>query len=274
MRIIEREVGQFPISIGTSLALEGLLGIHPNQPKNVLDNKSITTIFINIRTLVRNLFSAIETKRQAESEPIDALLVLRQEMETISVVLQQAGLKAKVQYYITGSDVIKWVIPKAKFKEPKTPKQIITDIFEKTVAIDVLPLLRDAGIDYLELNKAPERTLGTTVILTHHCFELLWKSQFDRLLLLESNTGRIKPYNLWYTKLNGIKDTAIPFTSFTLLVFGDNIQVESQPKRIRDQLRLLMEERKWTPVTSRDKIYHDLSKHALPELKALFVDTR
>ena len=28
----ERDVGQFPLSIGTSLALEGSLGIHPDRP--------------------------------------------------------------------------------------------------------------------------------------------------------------------------------------------------------------------------------------------------
>lgn len=55
-----RTKGQFPISIATSLALEGLFGIlednkDPNPPW-----PDYTDLIINVRTLFRNLLGSIE----------------------------------------------------------------------------------------------------------------------------------------------------------------------------------------------------------------------
>ncbi|MFO5736362.1 hypothetical protein, partial [Klebsiella pneumoniae] len=64
---------------------------------------------------------------------------------------------------------------------------------------------------------------------------------------------------MWYTKLNGLKeDTPIPFTSFAIQIFGDKQLLEPQDKAIRAQLKQLAQSRKWTGLTTPDKVHHDI----------------
>lgn len=275
MDIIEREVGQFPVSVGTSLAIEGFLGIHPNQQKQPIDVKTVKEIWINLRTLARNLWNAVKTERLNVINPAQAVLVLMQEVQTIPVVLQQAGSRTKVRYYITSQDQLKWRFPKATFKQAKTPKQMAYEVYERYTAIELYKQMREEGLNVVEVNKSPPSTEGTVAMLTHFPSDLLWKDNFQRLLLLESNTGKLKPWNLWYTKLNGVKEeTPLPFDKFTLQVFGDGVVLDSQPRGVKAQLKTLAEAKRWSPITKQDKMYYDITTHGGKELKEAYLMLR
>lgn len=272
MELIEREVGKFPVSMGTSLAIEGFLGVHPNQTKPPVDVKTVKEIWINLRTLARNLWSAVKTERLNVVNPAQAVMVLMQEVQTLPIVLQQAGSRVKIQYYISSMDQMKWTFPKAIFKQSKTPKQMAYEVYERYVAIELSKQMVEEGIPVLEIKKLPPKTDGTVAILTHYPSELFWKDQFARLLLLESNTGKLKPWNMWYTKLNGIKeDTPLPFDKFTLQVFGDGVIIEPQARGIKAQLKTLAEERRWSPITKQDKMYYDITTYGGKELKEAYM---
>lgn len=275
MDLIEREVGQFPVSMGTSLAIEGFLGIHPNQTKPPLDVKTVKEIWINLRTLARNLWNSIKTERLNVIDPAQAVMVLLQEVQTIPVVLQQAGVKVKVQYYIASMDQVRWTFPHAIFKKAKTPKQMAYEVYERYVAITLYKQMVEEGIPVMEIKKLPPKTDGTVALLTHYPSELFWKDQFSRLFLLESNTGKLKPWNMWYTKLNNVKeDTPLPFDKFTLQVFGDGVLIEPQPRGIKAQLKTLAEARRWSPITKPDKIHYDIGTYGTKELKEAYATLR
>lgn len=275
MYLVEREVGQIPISIGTSLAFEGYLGTHPNQPKQPIDVKSVKEIWVNLRTLARNLWSAVPTAEVANLNPASAVDVLMQEVQTIPVALAQAGARAKVRYYIAGKDAMKWMFPKALFKVAKTPKQMAYEVYERYAAIELYQRMIAEGIEVIEINRTPPKTDGTIALLTHYPHELLWKESFSRLLLLESHTGKFKPWQLWFTKLNNIKeDNPMPFSKFTLQVFGDGVEIDAQPRAIVAQLKLMAQNRKWSPVTAESKVYHDINTHGSKELKETYANLR
>lgn len=275
MDLIEREVGQFPVSMGTSLAIEGFLGIHPNQTKPPIDVKTVKEIWVNLRTLARNLWSAVKTERLNVVNPAQAVLVLMQEVQTLPVVLAQAGSRTKVRYYISSVDQIKWTFPKATFKTAKTPKQMAYEVYERYTAIELYKQMVAEGLDVMEIKKIPPKSEGTVLLFTHFPSELLWKDHFQRLLLLESNTGKIKPWNLWYTKLNGVKeDTPLPFDKFTLQVFGDGVMIEPQPRGIKAQLKTLAEAKRWSPITKPDKMHYDITHHGTKELKEAYLTLR
>lgn len=275
MDIIEREVGQFPVSMGTSLAIEGFLGIHPNQSKLPVDVRTIKEVWINLRTLARNLWNSIKTERLNVINPAEAVTVLMQEVQTIPTVFLQAGVKVKVQYYIASMDQIRWTFPKATFKQAKTPKQMAYEVYERYVAIELYKQMIDEGIPVMEIKKLPPKTDGTVAMLTHYPSELLWKDQFSRLLLWESNTGKLKPWNMWYTKLNGVKeDTPLPFDKFTLQVFGDGVLIEPQPRGIKAQLKTLAEAKRWSPITKPDKMHYDIGTSGTKELKEAYATLR
>lgn len=268
MYLIERDVGQIPVSIGTSLAFEGYLGIHPNQPKQPIDVKSVKEIWVNLRTLARNLWEAVPTSEKMNVNPAAAVDVLMQEVQTIPVALEQAGARAKVRYYIAAADIAKWLFPKAIFKQSRTPKQMAYEVYERYASIELVNRMRSEGLEFIEIGKVPPKTEGTVALLTHFPHELLWKDHFSRLLLFESHTGKFKPWQLWYTKLNNVKEeTPMPFTKFTLQVFGDGVLIDAQPRSIVAQLRLMSQNRKWSPVTAESKVYHDISTHGSKELK-------
>lgn len=275
MDLIEREVGQIPVSIGTSLAFEGYLGTHPNPSKQPIDVKSVKEIWVNLRTLARNLWSAVPTSEVANLNPAAAVDVLMQEVQTIPVALAQSGARAKVRYYIAGKDAMKWMFPKATFKEAKTPKQMAYEVYERYAAIELAQRMKAEGIEVIEINKKPPPSEGTVALMTHYPHELLWKEHFQRLLLLESHTGKFKPWQMWYTKLNNIKeDTPMPFLKYTIQVFGDGVDLVPQPRAIVGQLRQLAITKKWSPVTTEGKLYHDIQAYGSKELKESYATLR
>ncbi|MNM12177.1 hypothetical protein D3C81_223490 [compost metagenome] len=272
MDIIERDVGQIPVSIGTSLAFEGLLGIHPNPPVQPTNVKTIQTIWVNIRTLARNLFQAVPTDKALEMDYTNSVSVLLNETQVLPVALAQQGYTGKIRYYLASKDAVKWAFPKANFKELKSPKQIAYDMFERFVSIELYQQMKAANMDVMEIDRKPKSGEGIVAILTHYPHELLWKPQFSRLLLLESHTGKLKTYNTWYTKLNGISENEypMPFTEFTLQVFGDGeLIAPQQPRAIREELKQLSKDKKWTGITTPDKLYHDVMSSS-KELRDLY----
>ncbi|MFO5855027.1 hypothetical protein, partial [Klebsiella pneumoniae] len=84
------------------------------------------------------------------------------------------------------------------------------DVYERFVSIELYQKLKDTDLITMEISNKPPKVEGTVLLLTHFPHELLWKPHFNRLLLLESHTGKIKTYNMWYNKLNGLKEV-IPF---------------------------------------------------------------
>lgn len=272
LSLIDRETGTVPLSIGTAFAFEALFGIHPNQPKQTVNVKTINEVWINLKTLARNLYNAVPTAKATSLDLNTCIELLYSELELIPIVMEQHKLNIKVRPYISLIQDVKYAFPKALFKELKTPKQMAYQFFEDYVTEGLYKLLKDKKSDLIEVSRKPDRTNKAVALMTHFPHELLWKSQFDRLVLLESHTGRIKPYNLWYTKLHSVKkDTRpIPFNRFTLQVFGDGVLIDPQNKNIRAQLLQLAENKRWSPVTTPDKFYHDITTHGTKELIECF----
>ncbi|MCY1417613.1 hypothetical protein D9M71_331530 [compost metagenome] len=198
--------------------------------------------------------------------------VLLNETQVLPVALAQQGYTGKIRYYLASKDAVKWAFPKANFKELKSPKQIAYDMFERFVSIELYQQMKAANMDVMEIDRKPKSGEGIVAILTHYPHELLWKPQFSRLLLLESHTGKLKTYNTWYTKLNGISENEypMPFTEFTLQVFGDGeLIAPQQPRKILTELKELSKAKKWTGITTPDKLYHDIMSSS-KELKDLY----
>jgi len=279
MDIVERDVGQIPVSIGTSLAFEGLMNIHPNQPQQPTNNKTIQSVWVNLRTLARNLFSAVATDKADDLDYSASVQVLMNEVQVLPIALKQLGFTGKIRFYLASKDAVRWMLPKAKWKETKGPKAIAMEMFERFVAIELYQQMKTAKMDVFEIDTRPKSGEGIVALLTHYPHELLWKPQFARLLLLESHTGKIKTYNTWYTKLNGLKDKdndySMPFTEFTLQVFGDGLLVAPQePIKLRKELKQLSTDKKWTGITGQEKLYHDVMSSGTKELQELYKKLR
>lgn len=276
MDIIERETGSLPISIATSLALAGILGTHPDSPRQPTNVKTIQAVWINLRTLARNLYQAMPSADAISMDYSEAVNVLVDEVRVIQTAMAQGGFSGKIRYYLVAKDAVKWLLPKANFKEAKTPNQLAYEMFERFVSIELYTRLKaEKNVDVFEIELNPKFGEGVVALLTHYPYELLWKPRFSRLLLLESHTGKLKAYQTWYTKLNGLKENEfpMPFTEFTLQVFGDGVMVAPQALKYRNALKDLSKVKKWSGITSQEKLYHDVISSG-PELSDLYKTLR
>lgn len=257
MTIIEnREKGGFPVSIGTSLAIEGACGVYPDRPESPAPILKAKQVWFNVRTIIRNLIEAIPTSYR-EILTVGVLYPALVEELTIidGVILRGSNGLAQCVFYLCNYTFLHRKFPRAMLRQSDTPKQRLMKSLEE----GLLKKLAEDGVavDYRYFSDVnitghyPE-----ALIVTHLPVDLLSRYSFKRLDLLESHTGVIKPFTQWNSKLTGGSDNLnIPFCAMTLQLLGDKgNQFMSMPSQLKKQVVQLAEEDNWSPVTTNDKI--------------------
>lgn len=265
--LVDRATSAFPISIGTSLALESLFpGTQPAYdparpiPQRV-DVAQYQTFWINLMTLYRNILGAVEKASAHLPMPGDILDALVYEIEVIkhAVQLHTHG-KTKVCFYASNYKGLPRHYPHAKVRVDGTDKQ---KAYSQNMQAVIKAYFKDhpesETLQLFELLLTPA-VKTKALILTHYAHDLLsWKS-FMELDLIESHTGVLKRRALWYTKLQNGKDLArIPFGAMAMQVFGDGQTFSPMPLPVRKQVLDLAEHYKWTATTTTDRIVLGLS---------------
>ena len=268
--LAHREQGQLHVSIGTSLALEGALGIYPEHEVSPAPLLEYNQLWINLATMFRNLFGSLTAVDQDQVTAKDLTIALASEIPIVeAVVAEAAGRKVHVVFYVNDmKDVGKW-FPNASIKKPTTNKQRIYQAIRDDV-LKQLPSYLDDGDFRLFHGKIQGE--GRTLILTHSAIDLLSYPSFDSLVLLESHTGKIKPRNQWGSKL-GCKDETLPLNTFTLQVFGDgSLYLSPLSIKYRRAVLGLAKHDRWSPVTTKEKIRVGLATVKDAEIRKRLLD--
>ena len=270
-----RTTGAIPISIGTSLALESLfIGTDaPYDPKRIIPNKikvsDYDTLYINSSTLVRNILSSVggaDVKKKLLNYPELILFDLEQEMEIITELATEQAPNLNVVFYHTIFNEIN----RANFnvggfkliKKELTGLQALNQEFTLS-ALNKLnqPSNYKVYKDVLMETNIRFNSGRKSLIITHDILELhdAKKITFD---LLESYTGVLKNHRTMYTKFPKIAKadlSAIPINMLTLILFGDNHRLKPYGMKIRKKILEISEDKKWTPLTTLEKIKVNLS---------------
>lgn len=257
--VTRRAVGELPLSIGTSLAMEALKV-----------GSKYGGLWINLRTLYRNIYDAVEgddrkvlTARIQNPQGLREVAAVFADTleEELNYILQygQGKLDKVVLYHREYADLLR-EFPHAILVTPNTVLQRSYNALMNGVIDEVLrrPIGRFVDFDKgSQLKGEPINAL----IITHYPVDLLSKTAFTKLRLLESYSGAIKSKSQWNTKLTDAKlYPRIPFNHFTIQVFGDrNILFMRYPKPVRTALAELAEKYKWTSVTTIEKIKQNLN---------------
>lgn len=240
----DRVIGVLPISVGTSLALEPLIG-NKGEP--------IQTLMLNLSTLFRNAYQAYETD---DRKKLTSEILYKNILEDITGIYKNINLISTIKepkmvpYFCTYAG-LETKFPKAKLWHPKTPLQLAYAELERVTLNKLVNELRtyivrkDFGI--------PEAT-DNAYVVTHHVVDLI--NAPTTVKLLESHTGVIKEKGMWYTKLNGGEDLKrIPFNSLSISVFGDkSVNFKAHEFRYRAALLKIANDNKWTSLTSRERV--------------------
>lgn len=273
--IADREKGALPISIGTSLAIESILGIYPEVEGKPLpyrgDNPpilSIDTVWVNLRTLYRNLTGCIDREQRDTVDPMDLANALVSEMSSLEAAVSHGSKgRCSTVFYHCSYISINRRFPYGNHRNLSTEGQKNRWVMEEATLKEVMDL--NPPVDFRTYDIDFDETNQNGLIITHYAVDLLNRYKFKRLSLLESHTGAIKPPSLWYTKLHPMDDLmVIPFDRMTLQVFGDSTMFKPAPIKIRRYLVEIAKKAGWTGVTTKAMIEKTLKDEHDPVLEA------
>lgn len=277
-----RELGQFPISIGTSLSLESLMNIHPDIKHTKAPISSFNELWINVRTLFRNLYSSMPRQSAEQLPPKDFARILFDEMKFLIEWGNDKSVSTPVLFYYSRYADLARLYPKAVFREVNTQIQM-TQVRKQKDSIDIL--FKNSAIDILDEKKQIKQPLSirayknfiraigqpNVAMMTHYAFDLLKLYSFSNLILIESHTGKIKTRAEWYTKYAANKDLPpLPFTVELMHVFGDKEIFKQMPIGMRKYILDLAKEYQWTPMTTKDRMIQSIEYSKHPEFAHVF----
>lgn len=261
-----RTMSSYPISIGTSLALESI-DIGPNnvydpdrEIPNKVDLNKYSQVWFNLYTLFRNVIGSVESKVLSQLSPVEISDVLEQEISIIDDVIKQHNRNARCVFYTSDYAGLKQRYSMAFLRSDNTPLQK----FKTELMLDSIRLLyrnmgKDERLKHFRLDIKPDHSINV-LIMTGYVHDLCNHSSFSKLDLLESHTGVLKDKSLWYTKFhNGKELIRIPFYRGFLQVFGDSTLFLPAPRVLRQDVLELSEKYKWTASTTKDRIQLGIS---------------
>jgi len=264
--LAHRATSGYPLSIGTSLAFESVFAARqpPYDPSRQIPDQvdvgQYTSCWINIMTLFRNLGSAVE-KEVFLNASVPALAdTLEEEMEVIQSLFSIEGKdQCKPEfYYSTYKKLKSQTTPGLTFREPSTDHQHFY-VSRLTETIELLEKRSDVYHKFSDaiIPQHKERAFA----LTHYPYDLTAFDKFDKLDLLESNTGVLKPRARWNTKYSKMANQSfahLPFFRKILLVMGDHVLIRPAALPLRKQLLETSVARNWSPATTLDKVKMDM----------------
>lgn len=302
----DRVKGQLPISVATSLAIEGLLGIledKPADPDNPLRRYAQTAInaynstrqflgihvedtpvdvvkapikdyeelWINYRTLFRNIVGALPADHAAQITPDDYAMLVVEELTIIKAALLDHGFDVMVVGYVCSYESLHGNYPKAIMREIRTDKQKFYAALENQTVAAVFTNLGGENEILIPCDVSIRGNHRKTMLLSSYPIDLLNFKHGLQLALVESHTGAIKKRQHWHTKLQNGKDLPhIPFDRMTIQMFGDTGGLFSPyPKTHREKLIALAVKYQWTSLTTKARIMQCLELARDPTFEAV-----
>lgn len=261
LEIAQREVGNLPLSIGTSLAVEVIGGGSEETPPSPEREFLPEELWINLRTLFRNLYNGMNPELRRGVLGSHFIPTMLQEIEQIFTYVSDVRQdQTKVIFYHCSYRSMGREFPRAKLKEASTELQRLYAALEYEVCETILKEHKET----FDIRTFDIKIIGSSRhawVMTHAPVDLLWNRSFSKLVLLESHTGALKTRTQWYTKLtNGKELHRIPFNRLSLQIFGDNsTHFLSMPQAFKKPLLELSEQYHWTQATTMEKIRYNIS---------------
>lgn len=274
----ERTTSAFPLSIGTSYAMESLFEgtENPYDPDRKIPNRinllDYNSFWINLSTLYRNIYSALPKEAAMKANPEILSKILDNECRLIqSIVHQHTYPDYSVMFYLCNyaeyTEIKK--VPGHLLRRLTTQIQIAQKDLENGSLKQFLLNNHEHPLKYCH-QQIHHYSTDKILMMTHINLDLLSYPTAKSLDLLESHTGLLKKRSLWYTRFHSIKEevlNTLPFLLPILLVLGDRHMFK--PMRMSTRLGLLSisRDQRWTSVTTQAKVKLDVQTYGNPILK-------
>lgn len=258
--IKDRIISGFNLSIGTGLSMESIFNpvmevYDPSRkvPDKIQINK-YDEVWINIQTLYRNLLASMTKETISRTNSLILAHTIVNEMEIVNELFnKESNNIVKVYYYSRDYSELNKYPEKIRHMMSSTQSLAYKDMIKVLEIINKL-------VENINKNIYSNNKKG--LIFTHNSFDLLSYDKFNRLDLLESNTGLLKTrmnFNSKFYKIPNMSLNNIPFNKKTLYCFGDKNFIMPLRLMVRKLLLDVSERRNWNPMTTIDKINADIS---------------
>lgn len=271
----ERELGNLPISIATSMAIDGLYNRHADlKPLPKLPALKANIIYINGRTLFRNVHGAIGDKDKANRvSPKAYAETILKEVDELKSALKQEEHPLDVVLYLPTYRSIARYMGKGELRPLNTDNQKTYNKLENETMQEIFNTYKEEKEKpFLEVDMDINvKDYQNIFILTHLPVDLLNVKNAADVFLVESHTGRVKPRDQWYTKFHAERNPTIPFNKATLLFFGDSGGL-FKPQNVKARKRLIdiSRDRKWNAFTTISRMLTGIELSHEPILMSTF----
>lgn len=262
-----REVGEYLLSIPTSLAIQSMAGTHPEQPTHSARFDQFDEFWVNLRTLYRNLIGSVHREQIRLLTPGGVAQALLDELRMLrGIVYDLSRGRVQLVTYVSNYEDLGTHYPHALLKQDSTPKQIEHAAFrDEALGILISAMEREGDIElhvFTRMIKPPRS--GKTLIMTHYAFDLLSYRNFRELTLLESHTGNVKERTQWYTKYSGgNRMTPMPWDEGLLQIFGDSETFRPMANKLRSAVIEMAERCSWSALTTQAKIKFNIEQNTV-----------
>lgn len=251
----KRAQGAYPLSLSTSLAIESITG------ENKSKIKEYNELWVNISTLVRNIYTSLDLDTQNQLSDAELTNVALDEIEQIDSIVRESLKPLTVRYYLNDFSFLRERYREAKFRTNDTPKQRFYQALLENTYANIHDYFREEKRDKIEYYRVRiEPKIKTNAIFFTHAFiDLTNRPFFKDLILLESYTGKLKDRSEWYTKFKAQASSQIPPTLDMISIFGDSVVFYPLPKKYQTLVLDTASQYKWSCVTTQERIKLTLS---------------
>ena len=257
----QRTFGNLPLSISTSLAIESLMD------ENKKKTKQYDELWINLRTLVRNIFTSLDAETQSMVSDSELTHVAINEIEEIESILKEDFPTLRIRFYINFYDKLKKKFKEASIRVAKTERQKFYRILLDNVYSNINSFYGQEK-KILSFDSFIEPSISVKAIfLTHTLVDLASDRNFKEIVLLESYTGKLKSKSEWYTKFSAQAQANIPPNIQMISIYGDPEVFKPLAKKYRDAIENIAVQHNWSCVTTFDRMKLTVGLEKDAELK-------
>jgi hypothetical protein len=261
--IASRTISAFPLSVGTSLAMESVFEgslppIDPaRNPPSKVNINDYHAVYVNVGTLFRNMYNAIDKNALQylrASEMGDALGV---EIDVISdAIKQHSNGLVKVYFYMASYQDLQKRYPRGARREPRTHLQLMySKLYTNTMVLMGRRGRTPGGVPLFSIDSKFSNPGKKCLLISHFAVDLLNWRHFKQLDLLESHTGALKMRHEWYTKYYDGRDlNMLPLNGILLTVFGDDHTFRPQTQGMKRSLLETAKARRWNCLSTPQEI--------------------
>ncbi len=259
--------GAFPISVGTSLAIEKLfspIDYMANKPAATADMKNYDAVYINISTLIRNAISATPPAVQASLNPDPVKQWVLADMQIIQEVFNQS--KIPVIFYTLSYASLSKNYPVGTQRIPKTHKQLFNkDLYDTVIGKVVDQIENDhlsgmKDISLLQGDMSVSVKVDRPLFLTSTPIDVLEIGHGKKFAIIQSYTGRIIGQYDMYTmfqvnsKHKERSYQRIPFNRLFIQLFGDGKTFHQAGGQLLTKILDCADKHEWSQQSTKSRI--------------------